>query len=77
MLISVFAPEHWASAIINLDYSGLSDKDKKDLNTFLALQGLSFCDCLDCKEAGFMWNHDAANITGGATCCEYIFRKGV
>jgi len=73
--LSVFAPESWASAIVNLDYSGLSDDDRKNLNTFLTQQGLSFSDCLDCKEAGFMWRHDASNLTGGATCCEYVFKE--
>ena len=72
--LSIFAPESWVSAIINLDYSGLNDTDKKHLNTFLAEQGLFFNDCLDCKDAGFMWDHDAAHLTGAATCCEYIFK---
>lgn len=73
--LSVFAPESWASAIVNLDYSGLDDQSRKQLNTFLARQGLSFSDCLDCKDAGFMRKHDASELTGGATCCEYIFKQ--
>ena len=73
--LSVFAPDYWASAIINLDYSGLAEDERGKLNTFLAEQGLSFTDCLDCRDAGFMRNHSASHLTGGATCCEYIFKE--
>lgn len=72
--MEIIAPAFWASAIINLDYSGLSDKDKKELNLFLLEQDLSFSDCLTCQEYGFTWKHDASHITGGAECCKYIFK---
>lgn len=68
------APSHWASAIVNHDYSGLEGGDAGALNTFLALNGLSFSDCLTCKPVGFQWHHDAADLTGGADCHAYTFR---
>jgi len=44
------APALWASAIVNLDYSGLTDEDRAELNKWLVDNGLSFVDCLDCSE---------------------------
>lgn len=72
--VKLYAPSHWASAIVNLDYSSLDPNEVGRLNKFLVNQGLSFLDCLDCKQAGFMWNHDAAKLTGAAICHEYTFR---
>lgn len=40
--LTLTAPRHWASAIVNMDYSGLNDTDKSQLNTFLANNSLSF-----------------------------------
>jgi hypothetical protein len=42
-------PAHWASALINLDYSGLDQVDRAELNNFLVSHApcLSFVDCLD------------------------------
>ena len=71
--IEIFAPSHWASALINLDYSGLSKDDIIQLNNFLCEHDLSIHDCLDCEDSGFMWEHDASHITGGADCQKYIF----
>lgn len=72
--LTVTAPSAWASAIVNLDYSGLERDEISKLNTFLAMKGLSFSDCVACKDAGFLWDHDAASITGGADCQRYTFR---
>ena len=41
-------PACWAAAIINLDYSGLNKADRAELNLFLAVNDLSFTDCLGC-----------------------------
>lgn len=72
--LSITAPSHWTSAILNMDYSGLNEEDKKQLNTFLANNSLSFTDCLDCKDAGFLRHHDAFNeCPYAADCQEYIF----
>ncbi|WP_048647514.1 hypothetical protein [Nitratireductor soli] len=72
--ITLTAPSHWASAIINGDYSGLDEEDVSALNSFLALQGVSFSDALTCEDAGFRWRHDASPAVGGADCQEYTFR---
>lgn len=40
-LESYTLPQAWACAIVNGDYEGMSDDDKKACNTFLALNGLS------------------------------------
>jgi hypothetical protein len=48
-LFTVTMPAHWASALINMDYSGLSADDRTELNNFLVSHEpcLSFVDCLD------------------------------
>ena len=51
MKLEIFTmPAIWASAIINLDYSGLSETDRKELNNYLIDNGLSFRDALDCSD---------------------------
>lgn len=52
MLKTLQAPAIWASAIINLDYSGLDSAEKSRLNTWLADNDLSFVDCLTCESSG-------------------------
>ena len=75
--VQLTAPSAWASALINLDYSGLVDLDRKALNTWLAMRGLSFSDCLDAQDAGFMWVHDAHEFMPvGAECSTYTFKVG-
>ena len=70
----VTAPSHWASAIVNMDYSGLEPEEIGQLNAFLAREGLSFTDCHGCEEAGFIWNHDATPETQtGAQCHVFFF----
>lgn len=72
--ITLTAPSAWAPAIVNGDYSGLSATERKQLNTFLALNGVSFADCLDCKDAGFVRMHDAyAVVPFPADCQTYVF----
>lgn len=74
-LVHFTAPSVWAPAIVNRDYSGLEPSEIGQLNTWLAREGLSFSDCLNCEDAGFMWKHDAAGVTGtGADCQTYTFR---
>lgn len=47
--ITVTMPAHWASALINLDYSGLNKADRAEMNNFLANHDpcLSLVDSLD------------------------------
>ena len=55
---------YWASAIINLDYSGLERADRAELNSWLADNDLSFSDCLTCSDQ---------YIGRIADVCDYIF----
>ena len=70
---TLVAPSAWASAIVNMDYSGLSPDDVKAVNTFLAREGFSFYDCLTSEDAGFCRVHDAIDLTGAADCQRYWF----
>jgi len=62
------APAIWASAIINLDYSGLSAISRKELNNWLLNNKLSFVDCLTCGDE-YLGQFD------GLLCqvCDYTF----
>jgi len=44
------APALWASAMVNMDYSGLTKEDTAELNNWLLDNGLSFVDCLNCSD---------------------------
>lgn len=69
------APSHWASAIMNRNYSGLSKEETSQLNTFLAINSVSFSDCLHCEDAGFKRYHDAtAQGVLAADCQTYVFK---
>lgn len=72
--VSYTAPSAWASALINCDYSGLAPEDVKACNTWLAMNGLSFADCVACEDAGFLWSHGAfEQMPLGADCQNYTF----
>ena len=43
-------PARFASAIINLDYTGLDKDDIKNLNNDLLNNNLLFSDCLNCGD---------------------------
>jgi len=46
--LTVTMPAYWASALINMDYSGLSTEERAELNNYLVNHDpcLSFVDCL-------------------------------
>lgn len=48
---TIIMPSHWASAIVNLDYSGLDDAEIRELNQYLLDNDLSFKDCLMCSDS--------------------------
>lgn len=68
------APSAWASAIVNGDYSSLAAEERGALNTFLAMESVSFSDCLTCEDAGFQKHHDAFKYWPFASDCQnYVF----
>lgn len=74
--LTLTAPSAWAPALVNCDYSGLDKTEIGALNTFLALNGVSFADCLHCEDAGFIRQHDAiAQWPYAADCQRYVFPK--
>lgn len=73
-ITTLTAPSVWASALVNCDYSGLAADDVKALNTWLVINGLSFADCVDCEDVGFMHHHDAfAQMPLAVDCQRYTF----
>ncbi|MFN7339969.1 MAG: hypothetical protein ACK5VI_02690 [Opitutia bacterium] len=44
---------HYLSAIVNNDYSGLDKEETSKLNTWLAMNDLSFCDAINWEGVGF------------------------
>lgn len=47
--VTLQLPSHWASALVNGDFSGLSDVEKKELNGFLS-ENPHLGSCLDCSD---------------------------
>ncbi len=68
---NIDAPAHWASAIVNRDYSGLDQSETKALNTFLLNNGLSFVDCLMCSNEPFIGQFQGLTTQ----LLTYTFRK--
>lgn len=67
-------PQAWACAIINNDYTGMSEEDTKALNTFLALNGLSCTTASTDSFEGFVRQHDAFDLMPlAAECNKYQF----
>ena len=67
---TIIAPAHWASAIVNLDYSGLDNTDIRVLNKYLLDNDVLFKDCLTCSET------EQLNKFNGELCMtlEYTFK---
>ncbi len=42
--VTFYFPAHWASAIIDGDFSGLDDEEEKEVNDTLKHHGLTTCD---------------------------------
>lgn len=66
-------PEHFACAIINDDYSGLSDDDEKHLNEWLKRVKPGWA-CAPDGEPFFAHGH-ALNANEGADCYDIAFIK--
>ena len=67
------APSHWASYLINFDTS-MEQYEIATCNEWLRTMGVINADCLDCQDAGFLWNHDASKYTPAADCQFYTFQ---
>lgn len=64
-------PAHWASALINCDYSGMSDAEVKELNDWMEYAKPGYC--IDCgEESFFTWRNDVNNL--GGDCLEFTFQ---
>lgn len=63
-------PAYWASYLINGDDSGMFEKDKRDCADFLAKEGISASDFVDCGESYFSWRNDATDL--GGDVCDFV-----
>ena len=76
-MIALLLPSYWAPALINDDWSGLSDQDESQLRKWLNTNtDLEYCLCCDDEVQISSW-HDAVNITGNliTECIKYHFVK--
>lgn len=65
-------PAYWDCALINGDYTGLSDEEEKEINNFLK-QAEGYPVDVDWETEGFYRCNDANNIAGN--CADFIFHK--
>ncbi len=69
--IEVILPAHWASPLMNGDYSGLLNNERREIESYLAsLSKLhnAHVGCMNIAEGDdFAWRNDVNNL-GGATC---------
>ena len=74
-------PDFWASALINGDYSGLTQEEECALKRFieywqedLFINSADIPSDLGCIESHFLKYHDASHLgVLACDCCEYIF----
>lgn len=68
------APSVWASYLINGDASGLEAWEAKQCDAWL--EGAGNGAPIDCRDAGFIWQHDARSYGAlAADCQEYLFKS--
>lgn len=79
LLETYLAPASWAPALINDDYSGLSDEEVKAVEAFIELIGNSYFTVdadLDDNSVNFCYWHDANSVYPyAADCIEYTVYK--
>lgn len=71
-VIRYMLPTYWACALINGDYTGLSDEEKKEINNFLEQAEGGPVD-VDWETEGFYRCNDANDTAGD--CADFIFHK--
>lgn len=70
--LTITAPSHWASYLINGDASGIEPEDVAACDAWIAREGVGLP--VSCDDAGFRWRHDAyAECPLGSDCQDYIF----
>jgi len=66
-------PSHWASALINDDYSGYTDEEVMKIKDFCEDLG----PCIDATdEEEFSWWNDAANLGGSVATFHFQLLEG-
>lgn len=74
-LVEYTLPVYYASALVNGDYSGMSDEEETELNNFLKEKveqyGAFYCVQADVEDVSFRWSNDMNNL--GADCCTFHF----
>lgn len=65
-------PVYWAGALVNGDYTGLSDEEEQKINNFLN-QADGYPVSVDWETEGFYSCNDANSIAGD--CADFIFHK--
>ena len=65
-------PVYWARALINDDYTGLSDNEEQEIRNFLKRVKADPVS-VDWETEGFYWYNNANNTPG--ECVDFIFRK--
>lgn len=65
-------PVYWACALINGDYTGLSDNEEREIRNFLERVKEDPVD-VDWKTEGFYRYNDSNNTPG--ECADFIFYK--
>lgn len=57
-IVILDAPSHWASALVNGDYSSLSDEESAQVRRWLSREGVSVLSVVDGAEPRFTWHYD-------------------
>lgn len=65
-------PVYWAGALINGDYTGLSDEEEQEINDFLK-QAEGSPVSVEWETEGFYRCNDANSMAGD--CADFIFHK--
>jgi hypothetical protein len=69
--VEYLLPAHWASALINNDYSGIDDKEERELSDWIELQKLG--NCISCSDEQEFTKHNDANALAG-DCLTFTFQ---
>ena len=68
--ITYLLPVYWACALVNDDYTGLSDEEEKQINDFLETAEGRPVD-VDFETVGFYHHNDAGTLPGN--CANFTF----